>query len=493
LNADAAGFQTDRRGRAGLDAKVILNNALTSDLALNPDFSEVESDDPQVLVNQRFQVFFPEKRPFFLDNAGFFQTPEMLFFSRHVADPEFAGRVTGKAGGWAVGGLIADDRAPGEQAPTTIASGSRAVVGALRVQREIGKESTIGVLATTRDVSSSFNHVVGVDLRLKLSDTWVLTGQGVESFDRELNGARLDGSAYLASLSRTGQHFAFASSYVDRSPTFSAPLGFIQRVDIRQTQNHAGYAWRPDKGPILSYGPSITVSADWNHRGSLQDWSGLADWSVSFKGPTELKVSRAEYSELIQGQYLRQRSTLGSFSTSPVRWISFSVSYNEGMGANYSPPTGVLPFVGEAREGALGVTLRPASRFRFDETYLYTDLTARVGSSGPTRENVYINHITRSKVHYQFTRPLSVRAILDYKSLLPNRSLAASQESKHLTGDILFTYLVNPGTAIYVGYNNQYENLTIKATSPPTLVRTGSPTMSTGWQFYLKASYVLRQ
>src|SRR5262249_44811083 len=68
LNRDVAGYQTTHVGRAGLDAKIILNNAFTWDLTLNPDFGEVESDDPQVLVNQRFAVFFPEKRPFFLEN-----------------------------------------------------------------------------------------------------------------------------------------------------------------------------------------------------------------------------------------------------------------------------------------------------------------------------------------------------------------------------------------------------------------------------------------
>jgi hypothetical protein len=99
--------------RPGLDAKAVIHDTLTLDVALNPDFSQVESDDPQVTVNQRFEVVFPEKRPFFLENNGYFSTPENLFFSRRIVDPEFGGRITGKLGHWNLGVLAIDDRAPG--------------------------------------------------------------------------------------------------------------------------------------------------------------------------------------------------------------------------------------------------------------------------------------------------------------------------------------------------------------------------------------------
>src|SRR3989454_10366698 len=99
--------------RAGLDAKFVVKDSLSFDFTLNPDFSQVESDDPQVTVNQRFAVFFPEKRPFFIENAGFFATPIDLFFSRQIADPQFGGRMTGKLGQWTLGALVIDDRQPG--------------------------------------------------------------------------------------------------------------------------------------------------------------------------------------------------------------------------------------------------------------------------------------------------------------------------------------------------------------------------------------------
>ncbi|HEY7821019.1 MAG TPA: DUF5916 domain-containing protein, partial [Vicinamibacteria bacterium] len=86
----------------GLDAKLVLRESLVLDGTVNPDFSQVESDEPQITVNQRFEVFFPEKRPFFIENAQYFQTPLNLVFTRRIADPELGARFTGKAGPWAI-------------------------------------------------------------------------------------------------------------------------------------------------------------------------------------------------------------------------------------------------------------------------------------------------------------------------------------------------------------------------------------------------------
>ena len=108
-------FRSKTDVRPGIDGKAVIHDTLTLDLTLNPDFSQVESDDPQVTVNQRFEVVFPEKRPFFLENTGYFSTPENLFFSRRIADPEFGGRLTGKLGHWNLGILAADDRAAGHR------------------------------------------------------------------------------------------------------------------------------------------------------------------------------------------------------------------------------------------------------------------------------------------------------------------------------------------------------------------------------------------
>src|SRR5207244_3846273 len=96
----------------GLDSKFILRDKFVLDGTINPDFSQVESDQPQITVNQRFEVFFPEKRPFFLENANYFATPIQLLFTRRIADPMAGGRATGRAGPYAIGAMVVDDEAP---------------------------------------------------------------------------------------------------------------------------------------------------------------------------------------------------------------------------------------------------------------------------------------------------------------------------------------------------------------------------------------------
>jgi hypothetical protein len=138
--------------------------------------------------------------------------------------------------------------------------------------------------------------------------------------------------------------------------------------------------------------------------------------------------------------------------------------------------------------------LRPAPRIRFDQTYLFNRLVTRDGSTPPglpIGAGIFNNHIFRSKLNYQLNRELSVRAILDYNAVLSNPALVAQPRAKRLTTDVLFTYLLNPGTALYVGYTDNNENLAINPTMPPTLQRTGSLN-STGRQVFVKFSYLLR-
>src|SRR5207247_2585429 len=176
------------------------------------------------------EVFFPEKRPFFLENAGFFQTPENLFFSRRIADPQFARRLTAKLGARVVGGLLADDRAPGNRvAEDDPLRGDRAAIGVVRVQRDLGNQSTAGLLVTSRDFGPTSNRVFAFDTRLKLDEHWVFTGQAIASRTREFTGEHLNGADYFAELNYSDRHFNYDAQYSDRSPTFRSDLGFINR------------------------------------------------------------------------------------------------------------------------------------------------------------------------------------------------------------------------------------------------------------------------
>src|SRR5204862_4018648 len=115
---------------------------------------------------------------------------------------------------------------------------------------------------------------------------------------------------------------------------------------------------------------------------------------------------------------------------------------------------------------------RPSSRLLLEETYLYSRLSQPAAS-------IFDNHIVRSKVNYQFTRALSLRGILDYNAILANASQVQLERRKHLTADMLVTYLLHPGTAVYIGYTDGYDNLRRDPING-TLGLAGGPTLSTG-------------
>ncbi|HEY3129006.1 MAG TPA: DUF5916 domain-containing protein [Acidobacteriota bacterium] len=495
LDQQEPAFRTQKEARAGLDAKMILHDALSLDVALNPDFSQVESDEPQVTVNQRFEVFFPEKRPFFIENAGFFQTPEQLFFSRRIANPQFGARLTGKLGPWALGGLVIDDRAQGKQvAEGDPLHGQRAGIGVLRVQRELGEQSIVALLVTSRDFASSYNRVFSLDTRLKLNANWNFSGQVMDSETRELDGTKLSGPAYLARISHDGKHFNYSTMYTDRSPSFRSQLGFIPRSDIRQFQNFGGYQWRPEKSRVLSFGPYVNTLVNWDRRGRLQDWLVVSGISANFKGASALEAFRSESFELFHDHGFRKNSTGFFFITESTKWVGFNVSFEKGTSINYFPAAGLDPFSANSQDTRLTLRIHPSARAGLEQTYIFSRLAAgaKIPALIPTSASIFNNHILRTKLNYQFTRELSLRAIVDYNAVLPNGTLVNLERQKRFTGDLLATYLLNPGTALYVGYTDGYENLALDPAAPSSLRRINSPFTSTGRQFFVKLSYLFR-
>jgi len=491
-------WRAEVEGRGGADAKFVLRDAFTLDLTVNPDFSQVESDDPQVTLNQRFEVFFPEKRPFFLENAGFFQTMENLFFSRRIVDPQFGARLTGKAGRWALGALASDDRAPGRSvALTDPAYGRRAAIGVLRVQREFAEQSSAGVLLTHRSFGAHSNSVLSFDTLLRLGPNWTFTGQVMRSFTRSDDG-RSSGPAYSLDLSYSGRHFFYSGEYVDRSPRFRSSLGFIRRVDVRQTEHFVRYRWFREGKRVQRFGPNLFTLANWDRRGRLQDWILSVGFQAQFAGPTEVSFRRSESFELFRDRGFRKHETSVSASTAWLRWLSLGGGYRFGRGINFYPASGLEPFSATTSDAGAEVTLRPTSQLRVSQVYLYSRLGTHGGSLPPEaqklaphgeRVSVFNNHLLRMKASYQFTRALSLRTILDYAAVLPNPALVSAEREKRFTVDVLLTYLVNPWTAFYVGYTDRLENLLGDSSG---WRRGGAPARSTGRQVFVKFSYLFR-
>ncbi len=492
-------FLTENETRAGLDAKVILKDALTLDVALNPDFSQVESDSPQVTLNQRYEVFFPEKRPFFLDNASYFGTPEQAFFSRRIIDPSIGIRLTGKLGDWNIGALFADDRAPGESvALSDPLRDKNAKAAVFRLQRELHgrlENSSVGALFTSRDFGPASNRVYSVDASLRLLPNWTLSGQAMTGDTVFEDGRKLSGPAYFLEWSHSGNHLVSTTSYTDHSPDFRALLGFIRRLDIREASHNVGYLWRPEASAVQSFGPNITGIINYDRQGRLRDWSVRPEFEVSMTRSTRLAAWHESIYELFGGAGFRHQSSGAGFTSQWFKWLAYTATYSVGTGINYQPGSGLDPFVGSTRSARFSFTLRPGAHLLAEQIYIYSGLKTSSESGLEDVEDgttIFDNHIVRTNVNYQFTRRLSARVIADYSSILPNSSLIAREKEKHVGFDALVTYLINPGTALHVGYTDLYDNLRLDPLESPALVRTEYPDLNTGRQIFVKLGYLLR-
>ena len=499
--------------QAGIDGKTVLKDSLVLDATVNPDFSQVESDQPQVTVNQRFAVFFPEKRPFFLENANFFQTPLDLFFSRNIADPLYGVRLTGKVGHYAIGTLFSDDQSPGESvAPNDPLAGKSARFSVVRINRDVGRQSTIGMIYTDREFAGTHNRVGGVDGHFKFTPNWTLDWQGVTSSTTLPGNLRSAGPAYKFHLQRTGYQFYYDLNYEDLSTGFNTQTGFLGentvdrfvpytrsiprpalRPDFRGLGQFITYRFRPEGKTLISWGPNLYVDPVWDHAGNPLDEYYDTGLTFELTGQTYFEVYQAGDHELLRPQdfsalpsnrtYVHQHKGvyLGSQYYQP---FTFSAQYEWGTDVNFVPPAGQPPVLANLTHAQVLMTVRPLTKLEVDNTYILERLTSRDGGA-----SIFDNHIIRSKWNWQFNPRLGVRTIFQYNSILPNQEMTSLQPTKQFNADFLVSYIVNPWTALYVGYNSDQQNINLIPTSTGSEILRTNRFLNDGRQFFVKFSY----
>lgn len=511
-------------GQIGLDAKAVLKDKFVLDVTANPDFSQVESDDPQVTVNQRFEVQFPEKRPFFLENANYFQTPIQLLFTRRIADPKWGVRLTGKDGPWSIGTLVAETDSPGEavtpnQNPLF---GKHALFAIGRVSRDIGSQSSIGLLYADREAGGFFNRVGSIDGRFKLNENWVASVQGVFSAtinpdDPNFNlfdttGHYQAGSAGEVIVQRDGLKLNYFLDYADRSPNFRTLTGFDPQPDIHNLYQRVQYTFRPEGKHLVSWGPMFEQYFTYDHEGNEIGSGYFPSLRMELMGQTFVTALFAKEMERLRPQDFDVLETAGiqkydrhttefTLETSYFRMFAFHADYRFGTRVNYDPPDNYFPFLARRTSANAILTFRPNRSLRIDNSYILFRLhqcrecpnSQPPDPSLPRPSGSLNNHIIRSKWNYQFNKELSFRFIGQYSAVLANSNFTSLQTTRNFNADFLITYLVHPSTAIYVGYNSNLENIL----NPPQTddngdLKRGGPFVNDGRNFFVKASYLFR-
>ena len=534
-------------GQAGLDAKAVLKDKFVLDATINPDFSQIESDEPQVTVNQRFEVFFPEKRPFFQENANYFKTPINLLFTRRIVDPKWGVRLTGKDGPWAIGTLVAETESPSERVtpadPSTNTAGNplfnqHALFAIGRVSHDLGEQSSIGVLYADKEVNGFFNRVGSIDGTFKINQHWIANAQfaysgtlnPADAIFNQFNtaGYYQAGTAAELLVRRDGRNLTYFFDYSDRSPNFRTLTGFDPQPDINNLDTYLQYSFRPEGKHLISWGPYFEVYQNVDHEGNRINSGYFPAFKMELTGQTFITVLYAREMEQLRNQDFSQipvgdiqkykrNTTEIQFNTNYFRKFYLQADYRFGTRNNYDPPTFLIPvgnklepvtlfpFMARRTSAAITATVRPTHSLRIDNTYLLLRLRACpscwIQQPGLTPSTGSMNnHIIRSKWNYQFTKEFSFRYIGQYTSVLANPGFTSLQTSKNFNNDFLFTYLVHPNTAVYVGYNTNLENIDPELTPDGNggvnhLPPPGQPPFrlrNDGRNFFVKASYLFR-
>ncbi|MFN6963804.1 MAG: DUF5916 domain-containing protein [Pyrinomonadaceae bacterium] len=546
----------------GVSVKYTLSPNVTLDATYNPDFAEIEADAPVVTANQRFPIFFEEKRPFFLEGVEIFQSPLQVFYSRTIVDPEFAAKLTGKTGKTSFGFLVASDKAPGNYEDDDINDPQRfarvgefvdksALFGVLRLKRDIGKENNVGFFATYRGFPEQRNLLGGFDGRFKINSKTVFQFQAVASNSRrcffdpafepsldpaqqrrnqEICGGGYNGGIFLPGSSyqryRTGNGVAYFANwdYTEETKGWTVEIGGRSR-DYRSDagftrQTNTNYVFggfrlstkTKPKAPIIraSWFNNASINYDWQGRSQGLEWG--TNLNLSFQNNASLNINAGiAYQRVFEEEFglkrMPTRPASGAFYGNSERtaypaWMSASFNKQVNKKVRFNVFVGTIfnnmdfdfgagrafPRVSPAAlAGASQLDPGPAQQYDFGVGAEYKPINPlRISFSyrksrlvrDDTKLEAFDSNIATLKSTYQFTRFLFTRVRLDYDSI-----------SSNVKGQYLFGWNPNPGTAFYVGYNDDFN---YNGFNPFTSEREPRYALNSR-TFFIRASYLFRK
>lgn len=432
-----------------LNLKYGITSNLTADLTFNPDFSQIEADMPKIDVNQRYDLYFAEKRPFFLEGKDFFDTPIELVYTRTIDNPMWGGKVTGKIGKTTIGYLSAYDKAPGDinipLAPDTPEQANeRGLVNIFRLKQDIFQESYIGFIFSDKEtggswnsINQNYNRVAGIDGHFKFKKYYRFAFQVVGSSSKVEDQKTDIVPAMNFSLSHASRHWNISAEYNHMPEDFEASIGYIRRKDIRQIRTRLGYNILPQNDLIVSIQPSIEYRRAYDFNNILTDdeiriggfitgWRGSFFWGGY---TTEL--------ERYEGIDFKRQGIRLSINSQPLAWLSGNISYSAGDSIYYSDD----PYLGYKSSIGVRTTLKPLSNLR-----IYYSLNNDTFSKSKGGERVYRINIFSQRISYQLTRTISLRLITDYNDYY-----------KDLYNSLLLSCEYRPGTVFYLGMDDSRE------------------------------------
>lgn len=439
----------------GVTPNIILNGTL------NPDFSQVEADVAQLDVNNQFALFFPERRPFFLEGQDIFADVFDVIYTRNIADPDYGAKVTGKEGEHAFGAFFTDDQLtnlffPGSQSNDFESFEFESRNAAARYRYDLGGNSTLGAIATKRSGDGYTNSVVGVDslYRITESDRITVEVLGSETeYSQQMATdfgqpqGQFSDTAYFAGYNRNRRnHFVFAN-YHRIGEEFRADLGFIPQVGYDQSEVGGGYIWLGEEDDWYR---QFRLSGNIDRTTELvsgieleQESEAYLSMNAGMQSYTEIGViDRTQYWD---GVHYDQRLYSGYFELQPSALMFAGMYMRHGDAIDFANSR-----AGRQLHLNPRFTLRPGRHLNAEIRFTYDRLNVDGG-------RLFTARLTELRATWQFNTRMFVRWITQYRNLYRNPALyidAVDEHQERWSNQVLFSYKVNPRTVFFAGYSD---------------------------------------
>jgi hypothetical protein len=511
----------------GLTMKYGITPTVTLDLALNPDFAQVEADATVSSANQRFPIFFEEKRPFFLEGKDIFNTVIAAVHTRTIIDPDIAAKLTGKRGRNSFGILVASDNAPGDFTNELrfdpellpIAGdriiGKNATIGVLRLKRDVGKENSLGFLATAYNFATRNNYVGGFDGRFRFNKTTTLDFQALGTNSRRCSLGEaeeddtcrtLNGFAYAYNFNQNRRHLSINFNGVGRTQGYRADVGFTRRLNTNSHNSNINYDTEPNpKATITNWNFYNYLGGNFDWQGRMQNWNDEFQMGPNMKRQSFIRVGyNWGYERVFAYEFevdsfarsrsessIRSKNVFAYAGSTPAKKYSFFYfvayrwgehDFDLGNGPRFprvspaaltDPDAPLDPGIGNLYYTNGNVTYKATHDLNMTLSFDKRRLTRR-----DTGRVAFDENILSLRATYQFTRFTFARARIDYDSLVSN-----------YRGQFLLGWAPNPGTAFYAGYNDDLN----RSYFNPFNGEQEQGFRRNGRTFFIKMSYLFRR
>lgn len=460
----------DIRSEVSLTAKYGITSHLVLDATINPDFSQVEADAGQVDFNQRFALFYDEKRPFFLEGREQFATAAANLgtylrtpvHTRQIVDPRFGARLTGKVGDRnTVAAILARDEildpAVGEFADFAI----------LRYKRALDQDSYLGGVYTGREADTRSNRVLGVDGKLRLTGASSIAGNAFLS-RTDQGGTTTDGWSLALQYYYQDRDLIVGGGAIDLSADFQTDAGYVTRMGISAYDVRVTPLLYPSPEWMLRFDPSVYVGVRRDHASGLIEESYQFHNTLHMARSTRLSVGGDVSNEV----FLGERFGVGGYQVQLVsqfdRRFSVFLFARQGQRIRYVAD----PYPGFGSTVAVNLGYQPTIHLSSSINLTYTDFTR---DSDDVQEYDYT--ILRSRTSYQVNKYLFFRGIIEHNAF----------RDEVLT-DLLVSFTYIPGTVMHLGYGSLYREQRWDGTSYVP----ADDFMETRRGIFFKASYLWR-